>query len=666
VLLTKACVQNFKSINHSGEVTIDSGVTVLVGQNESGKTAFLQALTKARSAVEGIEYDVTEDYPRKNVNEYRRRHQKSPDIVASLTYELEQADIDRINNAIEFKLLESLTVKLTHHYQNAFLIEMSIPEEAYIHHLVKALNFSTDVTNTAKSSKTIRELLENIEKSALTDAEKPILEALKQRFKPAERKWPNLLSQEIWTEHIDELIPKFFYFDDYYLLPGKVNLHSLVHRLGQNQLTEEDKTVVSLLKMADVDPKDLSDARSYEEIKSRLEGLSNSITDRIFSFWKQNKELHVEFDIRADSTERAPFNSGSNLYIRIRNQRHRVTVPFNQRSKGFIWFFSFIVWFDTVKERLKEHEDLALLLDEPGLSLHALAQEDFLGYIDTLAEHHQILYTTHSPFMIHSDRLHQVRLVEDKVDEGTVVTDNVMGSDPKTVFPLQAALGYTIAQNLFISKRNLLVEGPADLVYLKYFSNVLDSGGRTGLSDEITIVPAGGLDKVATFIALLGANALQLGVLHDYKGAPEQRIEELVQQKIIHAKQVLNFGMFRDPTTDSKPKGKKAAATSPNQIHTDIEDLITVPLYLTLFNGAFKKQLGSTIVKDSELPPGTRILDRLERYLTANSITLRKSGGFNHYAVANYLVSNPPNSVDDETLRRFEAIFQAVNEIYKD
>src|SRR5207253_372115 len=151
-----------------------------------------------------------------------------------------------------------------------------------------------------------------------------------------------------------------------------------------------------------------------------------------------------------------------NLYLRIKNRRHRgVSTPFQQRSRGFIWFFSFLVWFDSVQHQLQletngEPAELILLLDEPGLALHALAQADFLRYIDELARKHQVLYTTHSPFMVHSDRLHQVRVVEDKVKVGTVISDNVSGSDPRTIFPLQAALGWTIAQNLFISERNLL------------------------------------------------------------------------------------------------------------------------------------------------------------------------------------------------------------------
>ncbi len=132
-----------------------------------------------------------------------------------------------------------------------------------------------------------------------------------------------------------------------------------------------------------------------------------------------------------------------------------------------------------------EQRNLILLLDEPGLTLHATAQADFLRYINELATKHQVLYTTHSPFMIHSDRLNQVRVVEDQKTIGTIISDNISGSDPRTIFPLQAALGWTIAQNLFISERNLLVEGPSDLIYLKSVSALLETQGRTSTSSVL-------------------------------------------------------------------------------------------------------------------------------------------------------------------------------------
>ena len=78
-----------------------------------------------------------------------------------------------------------------------------------------------------------------------------------------------------------------------------------------------------------------------------------------------------------------------------------------------------------------------MLLDEPGLSLHAKAQGDFLNFIDErLAKRYQVVYTTHSPFMIEPTKLNRVRTVQDVDDRGTVVTSDVMRTDRDTLFPI--------------------------------------------------------------------------------------------------------------------------------------------------------------------------------------------------------------------------------------
>jgi AAA ATPase domain len=484
------------------------------------------------------------------------------------------------------------------------------------------------------------------------------------------------VEHEVWQKFRQQ-IPKFLYFDDYYTLPGKVNLQDLQQRAGQEaqnptMLGPSHRAVLALLRMADIGVADLANPAGYETIKAKLEGISNTITDQVFKFWKQNESLEVEFDIRPDPQETmAPFNQGANLYIRIKNKRHRVTVPFDKRSKGFIWFFSFLVWFDSVQQQqagtAKAH-DLVLLLDEPGLSLHALAQADFLRYIDNLSKKQQVLYTTHSPFMIHSDRLNQVRVVEDRDAKGTLISENLSGYDPKTLFPLQAALGYSIAQNLFISRRNLLVEGPSDLIYLRFFSSLLEQERGVTLRPEVTIVPTGGLDKVATFVALFGANDLELAILHDSDGKADRRLASLVQQKLIDEKAVLTYANFRDVTPSKKGKGN--ALTSPASISlkdphpaTDIEDLLPVSLYLDLFNDALASKLGQHKATESDLPKGDRIIARLTEWLVTEGITLRKDGGFNHYSVASYFASNPPK-VDDDALDRFHVLFETVNALY--
>lgn len=129
-------------------------------------------------------------------------------------------------------------------------------------------------------------------------------------------------------------------------------------------------------------------------------------------------------------------------------------------------------------------------------------------------------------------------------------------------------------------------------------SNILEALGKTALRDDVTIVPAGGLDKVVTFIALLGANGLKLAVFHDHHGKPEQSLMELVKQKMISSKAVLNASQFRD-ITNIGVTGQSS----------DTEDLFDVDLYLHYFNRAFKKQLQGKAFSATDLPQGDRFLN---------------------------------------------------------
>lgn len=648
MLLRKAHITKFRSIDDSSLVTIDPDVTVLVGQNESGKTAFLKALHKARAVEPSVGFDVQEDYPRKDLTSYRKRHDSNPQQVVSLVYQFEASDIERITKAIGVEVLrEGHEITWERKYAGGGTLNgLSPAERPYINYRLSQTSLDVETKKRLGETQTVKSLIAGLEEADLNTDGQALLSDLKAKF--GKSAWPNALSGYIWEKLVEPYIPKFLYFDDYYLLPDKVNLRSLKRKASAGTLEPEDETVLALFGMADMSLDDMLNEAGYEAVKANLEGLSNTITDQIFTFWTQNKELAVQIDVREDPSDDPPFDNGPNLYIRIHNHRHRVTVPFGQRSRGFIWFFSFLVWFDSVREKLGE-ENLVLLLDEPGLNLHALAQDDLLQYIDSLAATHQVLYTTHSPFMVRGERLHQVRLVEDRVGEGTRVADDVTGSDPATVFPLQAALGYTIAQNLFISKRNLLVEGPADLVYLRFMSMQLEGHGRAGLREDITIVPVGGLDKLATFVALLQGNQLEMAVLHDSTGKPDQRLTSVVQAKLIRDKQLLNYGMFVSTNGGTTPAA-------------DVEDLFTPAEYLALFNGAYAKELPAKITAAS-LPIGDRIVERVTRHLRAEGIELKKGGGFNHYLVANHLAAHPPKKIDAKTLDRYEALFMRVNAI---
>lgn len=651
--LINSRVFTYKSIDDSEAVKIEPDVTIVVGQNESGKTAFLQALHKAFPVEQNINYNVTEEYPRKGLNNYQKNHDDDPAVVCQLTYELTSSEIKKINDDLGMELLDSLTFTYSRKYKGSGTVTITIDEKPFIEYLLNSSNLTTEVKAATKSAVSISKFIELLGELDLNGEEQEFTDALAKKF--PSNTWKNRLEHYVWNKHLFPRIPKFLYFDDYRVLPGKINLTELKRRVDysvQNSqpLNEEDMTALSLLQIADVELDDITSSNGYENIKAKLEAISNSITDKIFEYWKQNQELDVEFDIRQDPSDTPPFNNGNNLYIRIRNRRHRVTVPFSQRSKGFIWFFSFIVWFDSIKQQLKTNNDLILLLDEPGLSLHALAQSDFLDYINYLSKDHQIIYTTHSPFMVPRDKINQVRMVEDKLKEGTKITSNLASSDPKTIFPLQAALGYTIAQNLFIAKKNLLVEGPADLVYLKYFSSILESKNMEFLNPDITIVPVGGLDKLSTFVALLGGNDLDFTVLHDYNSKPDPKLESLKKERLIKENKILHYGMFRE----SKQKALS---------NSDVEDMLEPKLYLHIFNSAYKDELGGIVISEDDLPDGERIIERINRFLKDKSIMLRPSGGFNHYLIANHLMTKsvPASKLDKKTIERFRNLFQTIN-----
>ena len=454
-----------------------------------------------------------------------------------------------------------------------------------------------------------------------------------------------LVDGHIWQTYLSPALPRFLYFDDYKLLDGKINLPSLQGREAAKQLTDADETAQGLLQLAGTTMQELMSDEGYETAKAKLEAIGLNITQKVFEFWKQNQDLDVEFDLKSDAKDVAPYNNGVNLYIRIKNRRHGVTVPFDQRSKGFIWFFSFLVWFDSIQTRAATKDDLILLLDEPGLNLHALAQADFLAYIRELSIQHQIVYTTHSPFMVDSARLEDVRVVEDRAKEGTKVTGDLAGSSDESVFPLQAALGYSIAQNLFIAKRNVLIEGPADMILLQHMGALLEADGKQGLGDAI-LVPVGGLDKLATFVALLGSNKLKLAVLHDRAGTPHQKLEDLIRQKLIERKRVLDFSMFLDPQTNE----------------ADIEDLLPPDAYIAAFNRTYAKELNGVTVAITDLGSQPRMIERINQWLKSKGITLLKDGGFNHYRVAQAVLPTlTAAALKPDELARFERLFERVN-----
>jgi len=633
--LITAHVQNFKSIDDSDPVKIDT-VTCLVGKNESGKTAFLQALQKL-SPVEGANgnFDIM-DYPRKGYTRYKQIHDKTPAVVVIAEFELLKEEIDKIESVLGKNALKSNIVKVTKNFKNSRVWSLQTDEKAAVQHMLTTSELLDDVKKQATNIETLDEFKELLEKNKESQAvANTLLTTVNARF-------PKGLNEYIINEFLTKFIPKFVYFDDYCTMKGRISIPFLKTRRDQNQTDEADRTFLALLSLSDNKLEDFESVTNYERLKAELEAASISISDQVFEYWTQNKQLEVEFDIsQANPNDPPPLNNGPILHVRIKNNRHRVTVPFDERSRGFIWFFSFFAYFSQIE---RSDADLILLLDEPGLNLHAKAQGDFLRFIDErLAPKHQVIYTTHSPFMIDPNALTSVRTVQDVDEKGTKISEDILRNDQDTIFPLQAALGYDLAQTLFIGPNCLLVEGPSDLIYLKILSEAVISHGKNGLDSRWVVTPVGGADKVSTFVSLLGANELNIAVLIDISERDKQRIKNLKGNHFLGNKNLINIGEIT---------GAKDA---------DIEDLFEPQFYLNLVNGAYPKELSQKLTLKSFTNQNPRIVKRIEEYFKHQAIS---GGHFNHYLPAVFLLNEQSDllkKIDIATIERVAALFQKIN-----
>jgi len=648
--LTKVTVHKYKSFETDQTFEVQDDVTILVGMNESGKTSVLESIAKTNyfQNDKKFKFNKTHDYPRRE----KKKIDKSGIIPKAITciYSIDEELKKRIELRVGKNVFSLNELNVTTKYNNkGTWNNMDADYTAFIENKTKELGISSKTLNEKLVKVKNVEELEAVIKEYKDEGIVSNLEKLKPYLKNS-WDWSNPIQEYIARVILQPVMPKFLYYDEYYALPSRI----VIENLEDEDIEEEEfKTAKALLELADLNAEDILEATTFEDYVAELEATEAIISDELFKYWSTNDNLSIEFKIEAkeDVEKRTIINNRQQeeildvkivehiLDIRVKNQRTRVSLPLKNRSKGFNWFFSFLVWFKKIQE--DKNSQYILLLDEPGLNLHASAQNDMLKFIEDLSDNYQILYTTHSPFSIPSDKLERVRTVLETVD-GSIISDSIQEKDPNTLFPLQAALGYDIAQNLFISNKNLLVEGVSDLIILTAISGILETENRTFLRSDITIVPTGGLEKVATFISLLRGSKLEIACLldsyTDQKG--KAKLEKMITGKIIHKSKIRFFDEFLD-----------------NYSRADLEDLFVKEDYLKLFNSAFNEH---TDIKSSDLDSNIpTIIQQVNKQIGKDR--------FNHYRPANELVKLGVNKdyFSAQTLDNFEKVFAEMNKQFK-
>lgn len=623
-------VQNFRNVDDSGWVNLDQ-VTAFVGRNESGKTTLLKAFHKFNPAT-AEPYDPMREFPRdRYTRDYIGGGSKGDQWpVCSVAFALTDDLKDRIAALLPSGQKPPAEVIATRYYDGSLALEYepaveemqlapepvlaalkafasgarriaaSGPEQeeataAARNALVEwattwqdQLKSITNLRNDA-GAEHLRKIKAEIESKSnpqtadlvetLQDVIDPVLEAAKDG--PLELKIDEL---------VEEALPVLIYFENYGVLDSAIYLPRFLDDLKREATSPRVRTINAMFKHVALDAEDITglgneearaqrqngtqptpeivakDQRRKEERAIRLSSASNDISLRFSEWWSQRRHK-IRYHADGD-------------YFRIwvaDDRRPDVEIELEARSRGFQWFFSFYLVF--LVESEEGHKDAILLLDEPGLNLHPTAQQELLGFFEGLSKRNQLVYTTHSPFLVDGENMYRVRPVTEDSTGHSRISADTWPKDRETIFPLQAAAGYAMIRGLFQHKKNVLVEGMSDYYYLHALNQQCRATSLAALPEDIYITPCGGTKLVGHLAALFLGQGVRPIILLDADEAGRVRRDALLKE--LYTGQNSHIVMLDDALGDPGAE-------------VEIEDIIGEAIILPVLNAILPTQLSIT------------------------------------------------------------------------
>ena len=661
-------VRDFRSVRDSGTIKVGDDQTCLVGKNESGKTALLHALYWTHPVVpEHARYDPVIDYPKDDAADYVEAIEagtREDAVVVESRYALEPEELEGVRSVFGPQILRSNALTHRTYYNKPGANEA--PGQSFEMDLVDAdarefLAWRLGLDAERRKGMAHGTWEEFGSALGELDGETSNLGEVTDVVNAVANTATGLVGYVV-NEMLWPSAPKFMYFDEYFQIRGGENLQALFKRANNpSQLLDSDYPLLGFIHLAGTTPEKLLNTRSTEDLRNRLSAAGRRITRDIVRYWSQNRHLEVEFDVRAgrpEDPEGMQDQSTMNIWALVRDNIHGSQTQIDKRSRGFVWFFSFLAWYEYTKKTLGT--DFILLLDEPGLSLHGKAQHDLLRYFTEELAEHQVVYTTHSPFMFDIEHQQRIRVVQDKSidtdeplpedEDGTKVVNDIddvwTTANNDTLFPLLTAMGVELWQMDIVSKNRLIVEGKSDKDYLDAMSAVLEGEKRTGLSRRWLVAQAGGKGKVSPIVSVFDAQrGLNVTVLLDVDTENDGKMEDLYRKKLLKKKNVVRVATFTDTAV------------------ADIEDMFEREFYVGLVNAAYELD-GAARLALEDLGSEPRLVKAVEA-------AWKKKGrrGFSHLRPARYLAVNLERYRDEipaETRGRFEAMFGVLNSLLKD
>ncbi len=514
--LRKFRVRAFRCIHDSGEIKVGD-LASFVGRNESGKTTILEALTLLNKDTKTSELDLCDEMTEELKSEIK---------LAEGDFELSEKETalirEKFPNLQDIKKLKIYRTNKEPRIQYDFG-DIKISGEAskrlnswenFVDRIQSFVNSMPNEVRIRVDTKFLRappprtrdvfmdmmaEFNNNI---YLLASEHPmIISEWKKIYQDLDIIFDNMLigtTERSALENFieDKLHPRFVYFSDYKKILGNIDLEEFLRETrgirpkGLEYIEEFDKaeTVMNLFYLAELDAEKLEEAQnSPSRLIKLLHTASRRLSDRLNPAWKGDP-IHVELR----------WNPGNVLSVVISDVHKDGTVTntglLNRRAEGFKWTFSFIVNFaaETQKAELKE---AILLLDEPARNLHPAQQRGISDLLKGLAGSNQILYATHSPFMIFDYTPGNLLVVElDKRRHLSKIYYDYWNADDQTLIPILYGLSRGLVESVvdkqigFNSRPVIIVETMSDCMYLNAFDKFLKDPNLS--MNPLNIVPA--------------------------------------------------------------------------------------------------------------------------------------------------------------------------------
>jgi Predicted ATP-dependent endonuclease of the OLD family len=381
-----------------------------------------------------------------------------------------------------------------------------------------------------------------------------------------------------------EYCPVFELFEDFgSLLPNRIDMEDII---SGNENVEGYKAARNFLSLAHLDYSFFQQPSS-RILKQKIENLNNTLTHNFHDFWQQsigrNNKIHIQFEL--DHYNASYVGKAGKPYLEfwIKDEGERLYPK--QRSRGVRWFLSFYMELKASANITDKH--IVLLVDEPGVSLHARAQEDVLKVFEDIKDKIQVIYTTHSPHLVEINKLHRVLAVQrddlDSMRSTSRILDplQLSSASPDTLTPLQSILGNPMGSEGFSSKRfNLIVNDTGSFYMLNAIILLMRFKGK------ISVIPSTNVSSIPLLCNIMMGWGMDFAVLL-FDNDDEMQMAELLKNSVFKTDVTNRELIIRIPGTFLNSEDLLSTLDFKNHLLESREG-ITVP--------------NSVYIKEKELP----------------------------------------------------------------